>query len=675
MVRKTFEKVLGIGLMVCVMTVNTFATENVLNQKLGIEEVYYPQINDKIGANSYYTRLDYGMSEGTGDGIRLLVLDHQGDNGSSINDIKELYKFIIPNAKVTYIHTDTQMYKDLSKVITEEMIEENDIVCVGKFDSKDNYLYELADTYPDKYFVINGERSNDKDALFASYIKELSILENTLIVAGGNDAGIDQQVVTEDILKLIDIFVQVTPTSKGHAREYSYHNRANESERMDNAVGIAAASLAILLENKTFLGDVGTYYKNNSKLRSLTLQYGKYSFEATTDHTISVLDYKILFKKKDNDNFSVKSYNIPAKFKGDGIKIALIDFGDSHSLATQNYIKHVLTFPQDYKASRHTKTTERMKVDVLRDIVPNAEVTLLSAKSDTVNGKLNTTHIKEALDWILENRDQVHILAINAPIEAQMDKELLKKIKNVADQGIIVSVDFMPEFYSTTPNIITPSSYQHKASYKGYLNTADDLRVYDRFFNNFDISKEYDWNNAAIVSTGAAFAAILKQVDPTITGERIKALYKEMSIERENVGDSRFLDMRRITTLLENQLTYSHDFPITTRDITMEFDTLVNVKIDGKLYRGVTTVTIPYRSVLSMVIDKDGQKIAEGTQLIDLDVVKGKDDTLFMDATFSGKIVTDIGELKIKRGLNKLSKKPPHAARSITIYYTLKAAK
>ena len=665
-------KSIVVGTTICIAAANIQASSLTWNEKLGIEKVYYPEFNDNIGANSYFSRLGYGMSEGIGVGINLLVVDYKGEDHPSVNNTKSLYKYIIPGANITYIEANSTTYKNLSNIITEEMIDSNDIICISKFDYKDPYLLDLVDSRPDKYFVISGESASANSSEFVKYIENLNNLYNTLIVAGSCSEGIDKTIITKDVLSLIDVFVQVAPTTKDNTESYMYHSYSNESGRMDNAIGLVASSLAILLENKTPLNDIGNYYRKHAKLWKQKIKYGSYSFDPITEYELPLLDYKILFQKADNNNFISNIYNIPSKYQGEQVQIALVDSENISASSTQGYIKKMISFPTGYQASAGSDTSESLNLDILRGIIPKAEVTLLSAKSDLVSGDRETTYLNNALDWILDNSDKIKILLMNAPIEVQKDKELQKKVKLIADKGIVVSWTWMPKEYSSSPNIITPSIFYGKKSYGRYLTAGNDISVYDRFFNEFDTNNKYDWGNFAASSVQVALSALFEQMKPGVSGTEIKSLYGQLAVETDNLKDVKLPNIGRIATMLENHLTYEHDFTLTPSEITISFNESTDTKINGIQYRGVKETIIPYTSILSIAIDRKGERIAEGSQLIDIDVLKSESGTVYLDSTFNGRIVTDVGEIQIKRGLNKVGYMMPNVARDITIYYDIK---
>lgn len=106
-ISKTMIAVLCVfGLLLPIGRCDTVAaqvkTKTTSNEKLGIEDIYYPELTNQAGVNTYYTRLDYGRSEGTGKGVTMLVCEYMQDDIVNWNSTRNIYKYIVPDAEITY---------------------------------------------------------------------------------------------------------------------------------------------------------------------------------------------------------------------------------------------------------------------------------------------------------------------------------------------------------------------------------------------------------------------------------------------------------------------------------------------------------------------------------------------------------------------------------------------
>jgi hypothetical protein len=255
------------------------------------------------------------------------------------------------------------------------------------------------------------------------------------------------------------------------------------------------------------------------------------------------------------------------------------------------------------------------------------------------------------------------------PVAQNKDKEILQKIQQIGEAGIAIHWFWIPESADTNGNVIVPSAYPAKVDNTTTEELASDVRVMDSFFRDYETTSSREWGNSQTSPTVAGLVAIIKQIQPKITGAVIKNLFHEFAIEVESPYSDGIPDMERITTLISKKLTYVSDIKINTNNININVSGMTDIKVNGISYGTDSSLNIPYKSSYLVAIDKKGKRYAEGTQLIDLDLEKSSKGIYYIDSTFNGSVETDQGKIMITRGLNKIGDKKVSSVDNITVLY------
>lgn len=644
-------------------------TKTTPNEELGIEDIYYPELTNQAGENTYYTRLDYGRSEGTGKGVTMLVCEYKQDGIVNWNSTRNIYQYIVPDAEITYKTINN--YMDTVVQLTDDLLESNDIVVLSKFDMKDTNLLSKIQKHRDTYFVLFADSEETKNLDFLTALKNISEQPNVLLVGSCSIHYFNNERVGKEAVSYVDCFAQ--PEISIMSNDYSIRNRLfsegflSESELADNTVSLAASGLAILLQNNTLFDNVGDYFKNNSKEWEINFTYNRNPDFRGTKCKVPLLDYKFLFKKIDGSNYSLESYKLPLEYTGKGLNIYLIDmhYNKNYS-STKDYIKKQIKFPSSLKEDYDLLKTEpghaNIMASILKTIVPSANVTLLYTKN-------SAKYEKAALDWVLKHKDKVDIVSMSWSVSNNKDKELLQKIQQVGEAGITIHWFWIPESADTNGNVIVPSAYPSKLDNMTAEALASDVRVMDSFFKDYETSSSKEWGNSQTSPTVAGLVAIIKQIQPKIKGTEIKKLFHEYAIEVESPYSDGLPDMERITTLLSKKLTYVSDIKINADNININVSGMTDIKVNGISYGTDSSLNIPYKSSYIVAIDKKGKRFAEGTQLIDLDLVKDTKGIYYIDSTFHGSVETDYGTIMITRGLNKIGVQKVNNVEKLTVLY------
>ncbi len=644
-------------------------TRSTSSEKLGIENIYYPELTNQAGVNTYYTRLDYGRSEGTGKGVSMLICEYMQDGMVNWNSTRNIYQYIVPDAKITYKTINN--YHDTVGQLADDLLESSNIVVLPKFDMKDPNLLSKLQKHIDTYFVLFADSEETKNQEFLTALKNISEQPNVLLVGSCNNRYFNNNRIGKDAVSYVDCFAQ--PQISIMSNEYSIHyslfseRNTNESELADNTVCLAASGLAILIQNNNSMSNVGDYFKNNSKEWEIDFTYDSNPEFRGTTCKVPLLDYKFLFKKTDGSNYSLESYKVPSQYTGKGLNICLIDmqFNKDYSF-TRNYITKEIMFPSNLKGYDDLTKTKpghaNVMASVLKTIVPDANVTLLYTKN-------SAQYEKAALDWVLKHKDMVDIVSMSWAVSENKDKEMLKKIQQIGASGITIHWFWIPESADTNGNIIVPSAYSSKLDNMTTEKLASDVRVMDSFFMDYETTSSREWGNSQTSPTVAGLVAIIKQIQPNITGDEIKKLFREFAIEVESPYADGLPDMERITTLLSKKLTYVSDIKINTNQINISASGVTDIKVNGISYGTDPSLNIPYKASYLVAIDKKGKRYAEGTQLIDLDLVKSSQGIYYIDSTFTGSIETDQGKIVMTRGLNKIGDKKVSSVENITVMY------
>jgi hypothetical protein len=362
----------------------------------------------------------------------------------------------------------------------------------------------------------------------------------------------------------------------------------------------------------------------------------------------------------------LESYKIPSQYTGKDLNIYLIDMHYNKDYAyTKNYIKKVIKFAKSVKGYDDLAITEpghaNIMASILKTIVPSANVNLLYTNS--------VKQEKAALDWVLKHKDMVDIVSMSWPVSRNKDKELLEKIQLVGEAGITIHWFWIPESANTNGYVIVPSAYSSKLDNMTAEKLASDVRVMDTFFMDYETTSSKEWGNSQTSPTVAGLVAIIKQIQPKITGTEIKKLFHNFAIEVESPYSDGIPDMERITALLSKKLTYISDIKINTENININVSGMTDIKVNGISYGTNSNLSIPYKSSYIVAADKKGRRYTEGTQLIDLDLEKDSKGVYYIDSTFNGSIETAQGKILIKRGLNKIGAQKVSSVEKITVLY------
>jgi hypothetical protein len=608
-------------------TVEIISSENILADRLGLDLVYYPKVNEYFNSMDYAIRAGYGMAESTGEGYAILAVGELKDKSYSnaTDRTKAIFEYMVPETTIHYtrdLEDVDEMDYDVVVLYDETMI----------FNIEAYIINETA-----TYFIIPGDMDETTEGV--EMINKLSQYDNVLIVGAVEyPSMMPYRIENDDLLLTLDIDVFAP---------YHYSDWSN-----DAALSEVAASV-VLVDDTFEIDNLQEYYQKNNKVRDMSYWIDGFK--------MNILDMKLLFQKAGTYDFATKMYNLNSSDTGEGVRVFMLDSSyDPTDLDLIDYVDEIYTFSEEGYSlitegnlSAHGNSMTR----VLKNIAPDADVSMVLQQvlwTDDVSE--NDKYRKEALRWIIDNYQalDVDILSMSWGVNYIVDEELLELLKEVADLGIIISWPRVPFEYS---NIIRP--YEITSASNSLDDLADPIEnfevyVYNRYFDDYETNEDLKWGISQTSPAGAGLAAVIKSVKPDITGDEIVQLYLNYALRLNDMAESGIPDMSRITRFLKNDMTYIRDIEMNFEEVSFIASDDYELIINGVDYEASDDIRVPFNEFSTVILEKDDNRIIEGTQKIDLDLLQNSQGDWVIESTFNGSILANGEEIKLAEGYTEI---------------------
>lgn len=608
-----------------------------LMKKMGLIDCLYP-IYDGVDNSYCLMRIEEAVARGSGQGIKILSV-----TSNEKDDQIPILNQIASSAKITVSSTLPQQ------------IGGYDIVSINENLWKSYDVNQIAKSNPESLFIVTidhyKEAAWDQPPIDNSaHFKAVNKLnEPNIITLGRIEDGWFPVNTPYDYAPIPDVFL---------------HNIGNMGQ------AIATGVFAILLETNLDIRpkEIKEYVGKHSKGGIFIVQ-PREDFTKRIPKYYKIMDGYLLFESYDTDARILDILNL-SSYTGKGVKLALIDHdfdlkGLDNKVKKQHLVSEDKGFSYNnfYGKSPHSHGAEMLRD--LVDVVPDAEIhtILIGPWRGTFTGQ-DAQDIVNALEKAkLLNVD---VVSMSFAVWFNKDEKIQKAIKSLADSGIFVSWFWSSQVQENVFRSRGAPIYWEEAEMG-----PDGVLMYDRF--NDEYYKEA-YTKFSLSGTAPRLAGIIAQileVNPELSGKEIKELLAKTGVKVSDdfiQGFNTIPNVERLIRITEKKLTLVQELN-NAAPIKLSFSQNYDVMIDGILTKDISTCSLAGRGRFTLQLKKDSKVILHpATQLVSVLLLKDNSGKYYLDSTFNGNLISDIGTIEVKVGINTIEK-PIQKISKINIIY------
>ncbi len=600
--------------------------QKLLVKKMGLTDCLYPDF-DSFYSNCFIMRIEEAMARGSGKGIKMLCI-----TSHEIDDQISALRKLAPSADITVNKT---LPSDISGY---------DIVSIYQNLWKEYNLNEIAQKNPNTIFVVTMDGYTE-----APYNQPP--IDNT---AHFNAA---KQLSEPNIIRLgREMLGRSSPNNSLYDNVPVADLYVSDQFMMGQA--LATGVFAILFEEVPNLDRISfrSYIKRHSKTLTELVQ-PREDFYKRIPRYYQVLDAHLLFESADNDAQDLDTLNLSA-YTGKGVKIALIDNDfDLKGIEKKVKAQYVVTkdkkfgYPQAYGKNPTAHGTAMLKA--LLQTAPDAEIyTILAGPWRGTWGGQDAQDIADALDKAKALK--VDIVSMSYGINFNSNENIKKAIRSLTDQGILISWFNSAE---VNDNIFRSRGGCIGGDLKKL--GPDGIQMYDRFSGNYYNDLIDDLSVSATAPKLAGILAEIREVNPKITGEEIKALLNSTGVKVSDTflkGYNIMPNVERATRILKKNLSVVSELNQSV-PIDLSFARNYDITVNGLKTQNVSSLDLVSTDHFSLRLTTGENIVLQpATQLVSVLLLKDKKGQYYIDSTFNGTIETDEGNISLKVGINPINK-------------------